>query len=175
MRLIIVGSGRCVWDDLALIGFPRQPKEDVMAVNDMIMHFPYPIQHAYSIDNSRLNEWLAARRPWYSRADGVVRKHCIFKCPGAEKQDLKVHANSGINAVYCALDLGYTEITVCGVPVDNTGHYFDPPWVETNYERLGTESTKYILGDHIKYCDFDERVYFISGRASGKKPSWFKW
>jgi len=163
MRLIIVGSGRCVWDDLEQL----LPIEcDVMAVNDAIMHYPYKLTHAYSIDNSMLNEWVAARRPWHKKLDGLVRKHCMFKCPNAERQILKVHANSGINAIHRGLDLGYTEIIVCGVPVDNSGHYFDPPWIETNYDKEK---------DHLHYChapEFEGKVYFMSGRASGKKPAW---
>jgi len=151
MRLIIVGSGRCVWDDLDLIPIDS----DVMAVNDMIMHFPFKLTHAYSVDQYMLNAWVQARRPEYKKRDGKIRLHCPFPCENAELQDLKVQANSGINAIYCALDLGYTDIKVCGVPLSSEGHYFDPPWVKTPYETT----------DHLQYCNFDERVEFMSGRG----------
>jgi len=167
VRLIIVGSGRCVWDDLEKL----LPIEcDVMAVNDAIMHYPYKLTHAYSIDNSMLNEWVAARRPWYKKLDGVVRKHCLFKCPGAEKQELKVHANSGLNSVYCALDLGYTEIVVCGVPLDNSGHYWGAHWEKSNYEeedktRKRPRSDQIMLWKEAKATVFEGRVFSMSGRT----------
>ena len=35
------------------------------------------------------------------------------------------------------LGLGYSKIYLCGVPLDNGPHYFDPPWTHTNFERSG--------------------------------------
>jgi len=131
MKLIIVGSARCVWDDLEKL----LPIEcDVMAINDMIMHYPYKIDHAYSNDFDMLNEWVAARRPMQKKLDGKVRKHCCFPCKDAEIHNVKAHGSSGLNAIYVGLELGYDEIIVCGVPLDNSGHYFDPSWVRTNFE-----------------------------------------
>jgi len=121
-----------------------------MAVNDMIVHYPYPIVHAHSINRQMLQAWTETRRP----KNKNLKKHC-FRWPGVK--------SSGLNAVYCGLDLGYSEIVVCGVPLDNSGHYFDPPWLQTAFDRNA---------GHLSGCSFDENVYFMSGRASGERPVW---
>lgn len=44
-NLVIAGSARCVWDDLEMI-WPIDC--DVMAVNDMTMHYPEKLTYAYN-------------------------------------------------------------------------------------------------------------------------------
>ena len=131
MNLLIVGSGRCVWDDLAKVDLP----EDIMAVNDMIVHFPYKLKYAYSLNREMLKNWVALRK------DSPIQL-------SNRKPKIK---SSGVNAVFCGLDLGYEKITVCGIPFDNSGHYFEPPWIKTAFERH-------------EIIKFDERVTFVSGR-----------
>ena len=62
--LLIVGSGRCVWQDLAQLGASAK-SYDVMAINDAIMHVNLPLKHAVSNDAPMLPNWIAARRPYY--------------------------------------------------------------------------------------------------------------
>src|SRR5210317_799143 len=135
-RLLIVGSGRCVWDDLESIGYPDNPPAlDIMAVNDMIVHYPYPIKYAYSLNREMLDKWISVRK--YNT--GPIIKHhprTVKRISGAK--------SSGVNAVYCGLYLGYTEILVCGVPLDNSGHYFNPPWEVTRFDRNA---------GHLRYFD----------------------
>jgi hypothetical protein len=145
VKLLIVGSGRCVWDDLEKIGFPDNPPNSiVMAVNDMIVHYPYRVDHAYSLNRSMLDKWIAARR--YNT--GPIIKHS----PKTNKRRSGVKS-SGINAVYCGLDLGYEQIIVCGVPLDNSGHYFEPEWMKSRFDRGAGHLVK-----------FDENIKFVSGR-----------
>ena len=160
MRLVIVGSARCVWDDLEKL-WPVT--DDVMAINDLIMHYPEKLTHAYSNDFEMLNKWVDARRPMAKQLDEKLRKHCCFPCEGAEKWDIKVQGNSGICAVYVGQALGYEEIVLCGVPQDDTGHYFDPPWVKTNY---GKSTRKRPGSDQIRYwSNVKGKVYSMSGRT----------
>ncbi len=49
--------------------------------------------------------------------------------PGAE-----VGATSGCFGALVGLMLGYTEIVLAGIPMDNGGHFFDPPWYTTDME-----------------------------------------
>ena len=135
-----------MWNDLNEL--PESPA-DVMAVNDMIIHYPYKLKHAYSLNKDMLDKWVAVRGE-------QVRKHC----PKTTKRRGHVKS-SGINAIYCGLDLGYDQIVVCGVPLDNAGHYFDPPWIKTAFDRNAGHLHK-----------FGESVYFMSGRASGERPDW---
>lgn len=166
-RLVIVGSGRCVWDDLEQL---LPVTCDVMAVNDMIMHYPDKLTHAYSNDFDMLNNWVAARRPMFKQLDGKVRTHCCFPCPGAEIHNVKGHGSSGLNAIYVGLELGYDEIIVCGVPLDNNGHYFDAPWIRTNFEneiptkkRPGADQIRF--WSRAKETVFKGKVFSMSGRT----------
>lgn len=137
-KLLIVSSGRCAWDDVKKAGGVPSPESGVhvMAVNDMTMHWPGPLWYAYSNDRRMLPNWIAARRPAYKRDQhraieahtlrfGAVDGHWPF--PG--------HGTSSLNACYVGIGMGYDDITLCGAPLDDSGHYFDPPWVSTNFTR----------------------------------------
>ena len=68
-NLIIVGSARCVWDDLEKL----HPVEcDVMCINDMIMHYRGDIHHICSLDEPMLEKWWEARRPPYKKTFQVI-------------------------------------------------------------------------------------------------------
>ena len=132
---IVLGSARCVWDDyLEAVNNCHEPFE-VMCINDIIMHFPGNVKHAYSNDAQMLPKWEAARRPGYPR---VGHLHSNNGAGGSVNERVKiwdwVHGNSGVNAVLTALALGYRRVIVCGIPLDNTGHYFSPHWGVSGYD-----------------------------------------
>jgi len=141
--LLIVGSGRCVWDDLDKVlsndGNYYRVGPDVMCLNDMVMHFPGKVDHVYSNDEKELPKWIEARRPRALKdfPHAILQHTCqkgkgnqiVWPWPG--------HGTSGLNAVYTGLALGYDEIILAGIPMDGSGHYFDPPWKETNYIPMG--------------------------------------
>lgn len=131
--LLIAASGRCVWDDVMQASVVAD-QFDVMVVNDMIMHWPYPFQHAYSNDHVWLHKWLAARRPQHQKIDGLYDIHTCAVGTGKEHiWPWPGHGTSSLNAVYTGLALGYERIVLCGAPLDSSGHYFDPPWVQSNF------------------------------------------
>lgn len=162
MKLIIVGSGRNVWDDLEKL-WPVDC--DVMAVNDSIMHYPENLRYAYSNDFEMLPKWVEARRPTFKQKDTNLEMHCCFPCKGAKVHEVGIHANSGLCAAVVSLELGYNEIILCGIPQDNEGHYFDAPWERTNYENsVGRRFSP----DHIRYWSnpmFKNKVFSMSGRT----------
>jgi hypothetical protein len=41
-----------------------------------------------------------------------------------------IGAYSGLFAAQVGICLGYEQIILCGVPQDNSGRFFDPPWVK---------------------------------------------
>lgn len=130
-ELLIVGSSRGVWGEL---NYPNDgiyyQAPDVMCLNDMIMHFPGNVVHAYSNDNTMLPRWVAARRPRFRKDFPDPLQHsCNINWPWPG------HGSSGLNAVYTGLALGYDQITLAGIPLDDSGHYFDPPWKKTNFTR----------------------------------------
>jgi len=167
-RLVIVGGARCVWNDLGRLGFTHgaMPKTEIMVINDIVMHFPGAIKHFYSNDSVSTPKWIAARRRLLSKPYGnpeyvhTCRKGRGYNWPWPG------HGTSAMGAVYTGLALGYEKIILCGIPLDNTGHYFDPPWVETNFIRevgfKGNGQIKYWRKARDEV--FMGRVFAMSGR-----------
>lgn len=166
-EVIVCGSGRCVWDDLGQLA-PNQ-NTHFMCVNDVGMHLPYPVRHWYSNDDLWLARWSQARRPMYAKnvdpRPPLLHTHSkgtssmnIWPWPG--------HGTSGLNAVYTALALGYDSVVICGIPLDDTGHYFDPPWIRTNFTREAADrdgEPRY--WSVAKKRIFEGRVRSMSGRT----------
>lgn len=161
--LLIAGSARTVFDDLNRIlgndGDYYRHRFDVMCLNDMVMHYPGQVDHAYSNEHQTLPKWVAARRPRYLKDfQNKILQHtcqtglsyqCIWHIPG--------HGTSGLNAVYVGLGMGYDKIILAGVPIDGTGHYFEPEWKKTNYEKM----MRY--WDNANKHVFDGKVKSLSG------------
>ena len=127
--LIIAGSARCVWEDIEKLN-KGSYDADVMTVNDMVMHYPNRVRHAYSNSVKELSIWSQARR---KNLNQDVTKHSCNE--GETFWPFPGHGTSSLNACYVGLAMGYDSIILAGIPLDNTGHYFDPPWVKSNFER----------------------------------------
>lgn len=154
--LVILGGGRCVWDDYAQV---RHREHDIMAINDVGMHIPAPLSHWYSNDAAMLPKWASCRR--YA---GRGQLHTNNGAGVGVQDGIRVwdfvHGNSGINAALVGMALGYDNIIVCGVPLDGSGWYFSPPWESSGY------NNDYELDIWRKYkLEFAGRVKFISGRV----------
>ena len=135
--LVVCASGWSIWEDLEKVGLKNgfEQNFDIMAVNDVGMHLPYRIKHWYSNDLEMLPHWRKARRPRFGTEETKSENIKLHSCnsnwgwPGG--------GTSTLNAVMTGLALGYEKIYICGAPLDNLGHYFDPPWVSTNFARSG--------------------------------------
>lgn len=128
-ELLIVGSGRCLWQDIN--GLPEMSQ--VMAVNDAGMYWPGRLTHWYSNDIEQLIHWSEGRRRPLVKLHGIGWKlHSCFIREGEEYRyvyhwPFRGQGSSGLVAILVALALGYDNITVAGMPFDNTGHFYDPP------------------------------------------------
>lgn len=166
-RLVIVSGGRCVWDDLASLGLRGGHGPDVMCVNDVVMHYPGMVKHLYSNDRRRISGWLQMRRPEIEREYGPVRYTHSCREGAKYHWPWPGHGTSSLGAVYTGLAMGYDEIVLCGVPLDDSGHYFDPPWKESNFTRevgvKGNGQMQY-WAEAAKKC-FQGRVKAMSGRT----------
>ena len=168
--LIIAGCGRCVWEDLEKAGVARNEDHDILCVNSMVEHYPGRVEHVYSNDHRLLPHWVGARRPKFIRNwEQVKHIHSNNTAPrgGGNVWPWPGHGSSGLNAVYTGLALGYDQIWLCGIPLDDEGHYFDAPWIKTNFtHEVGSREN----GD-IKYWSnaarriFDGKVKSFSGRT----------
>jgi hypothetical protein len=124
--LLILGGGKCLWEDYLkfkeLGGSYR-----IMAVNDIACQFKAePIMHAISLHRGILPAIRLMRRE-KSMLEHVFT-HCHKSGPGIDNvwNIHNVGGTSGLFAIKVAMCLGHTKIVVAGVPMDGSGHYFDP-------------------------------------------------
>ena len=128
-ELLLVGGGRCVWEDTR--GLPISTT--TMVVNDMGMYWPGKITHWYSNDIEQLIHWAPGRRRRLQTLYGGGGKlHSCFTRDGPGYQHVNHwpfpgQGSSGLVALLVAIAMGYDNITVVGVPFDNSGHFYDPP------------------------------------------------
>lgn len=136
-RCVIAGGAMCVWDDIQ--GFAPEIRgggTDLMCVNDIGMHMPLKVRHWFSNGPGDVQRWRACRRRGYNEdivthalefSSQPGKVHWVWPWPG--------HGTSSLNAVYTALQMGYTDVVLCGVPLDNQPNYFSPAWERRNFER----------------------------------------
>lgn len=145
-RLVVCASGACVWSDFYELATPNKWEQnfDIMAVNDIGMHLPHRLKHWYSNDYTMLWSWYQARRPRFNvagfpedRADEQIQLHCCFEMSRALIWPWTGSGTSTLNACLTGLALGYEEVIICGAPLDDGPHYFDPPQAKTNFTRSG--------------------------------------
>ena len=166
-KCILVAGARCVFDDLAQYGIKMGGHlpmlTDVMTVNDIVMHLPLPVAHHYSNDHRLIQSQLTVRKVRCVGNEPLshsCRVGATFNWPWPG------HGTSALGATYTALALGYDSIVLCGVPLDNSGHYFDPPSVRTTF----TEQVSSNNGE-LQYWSastplFDDKVRSMSGRTA---------
>lgn len=171
-RLLVVGGGRCVWNDIASLGFRPGADNggyDVMCINDIVMHYPGRVLHFYSNDHRWIPKWLAARRELIERDFGPVRYVHSCRTGARYNWPWPGHGTSSLNGVYTGLALGYDKIVLAGVPLDDSGHYFDPPWVKTNFTRevaLRADDGQMMYWANAKRRHFGGKVVATSGRTA---------
>ena len=167
--LIICAGGRNVFTDFQQAIKRHRPKNPIayMTVNDITMHLPARVDHVYSNDDRWLPKWVAARRELLTKEFGGEmithtnrgKAQVSWPWPGS--------GSSGLGAVYTGLALGYDNIVLCGMPLDDSGHYFDAPWRQTNFVRevplKGNGQIKY--WQQAKDEVFQGKVTSMSGRT----------
>jgi hypothetical protein len=93
--------------------------------------------------------------------EGGIILHSCNKSDGAIKWPWAGHGTSTLNAVYTGLALGYDSVVICGAPLDNKGHYFEPDSAVSNFDRSGDLMSWKYARDNV----FDGRVTSLSGNT----------
>ena len=134
---LVVGGAPCVWGDIAPFysdcGGKFGGRFDVICVNDIGMHFPGPVKHLYSNNNAYLDKWQKARRDSFVKTYGPIQFTHSNHVGGNVTWPWPGSGTSSLGAVYTALALGYDKVVLAGIPLDNSGHYFEPPWRKSNF------------------------------------------
>lgn len=128
-RLIILGTARCLWDDLKSLD--QNIKSHVMAVNLAGYFYTKPIDHWASLHPVFLQRFHDIRAAEYTKHSHIHR-HSIKYGKGMIGWDFGTDSGtSSLFAVRVALCLGYEEIILAGIPLDNTGSFYLDPHSET--------------------------------------------
>lgn len=131
-HVLVCGSGRCLWDDMRALG----PFDgDVMAVNYAGIFLPRTPLHWVSSHADDFQFMLPMRPNRVTAPQGWlaerIETHSDRPCLGVLHVWPKFVAgwgngSSSIGAVRIALQM-YERVILAGVPLDESGHFYDPP------------------------------------------------
>lgn len=125
--LLIMGGAACVWADYARL---RPWRGEIMAINDIGQFLPEIVRHWATLHPEYAAGWKQYRAG-HCLGEGLpVAMHAPRHRPGVTQvwELGNLGETSGLFACFVGLMLGYDDITLAGVPADNSGHFFDPPW-----------------------------------------------
>ena len=174
--LVVCGDAAGVWFDLerfgcaahAIRGRVEKPGWHFMTINKLIEVFPGNVEHAYSNEPSLLQKFIAARRSEYAREfDGPRHTHSCNQ--GAKwKWPWGGFGTSALGAAIVGVGLGYDQIVLCGIPLDDGPHNGEPPWRRCAFTNEAANSGKSEINAYWKRARdlaFHGRVKSMSGRT----------
>ena len=176
--LIILGGAKCLWDDYLKVK-TLLTRYNIMCINDIGCQFKAePIHHAVSL-HRRILPSVRYMRQEKSMPEHVVT-HCHRPFEGVQVVWTleQVGGTSGLFATQIALALGYTRIILCGIPIDGTGHYWDPENVNDNKStKFDDKPSLNVWSQMIEKNEFfGQRVRSMSGRTKNllgyPTPEW---
>lgn len=174
--LIVCGDAACLWHDLEAFGArcdrgrgsAMKSGWDFMAVNRVVETFCGNIEHAYSNQPAILDRFIAARRDEY-RKEFTGPRHTHSHADGAKwRWPLGGHGTSGLGACLVGIGLGYEQIVLAGMPLDDGPHNGEPHWRKTTFTREAPEPVGGGVSRHwqrARDLAFDGKVRSLSGRT----------
>jgi hypothetical protein len=123
---MILGGADCVWDDVraleALLGHEWDGL--VIAVNDIGVHWPGPLDHWCTLHPEKMAKWTQERT-----AKGHDERY--LKWGGRNHKNVDNVArgptggSSGMLACNVAAHIGMTHVVLCGVPMTRVPHFHE--------------------------------------------------
>jgi hypothetical protein len=158
--LLILGGGSTVWADFARV---RPWPGEIMAVNDIGQYLHEPLRHWVSLHPEFFPGWTYFRQkhlysPGHDLTTHSQKSAACVSCTWAVQN---IGGSSGLFASFIALMLGYERVVLAGIPMDNTQHFFDPPWYGHD---LGDRANE-IVWREARDQHFGGRVQSLSGRT----------
>ena len=172
-KLVICGDASCVWGDLERFGCKVSQGRGLvfkngwhfMTVNKLVECFPGNIEHCYSNEGDRLKLFVEARRNEY-RAEFSGPEHLHARRGVKWCWPWRGNGSSALGACLTSVHLGYDEIVLAGVPLDNSPHNGEPPWRRCTFEQDCTTSGG---GPHLAWKEaiktFGGKVKSLSGQT----------
>ena len=158
-RAIVMGTGRSIWNDLSRF---KHKGYGVIAVNNMILHYKGRVDHACSMHPEEPELWKELRTA-YECEQGEIITHSPCTSPHGKEHktdytwaiDDSGGGTSSLFAVMLGLALGYNRIVLCGVPMDDSGHFYDPEGYKD-----GAFRANYIRNEWSK-----SKIYYFKDRV----------
>lgn len=120
--LIILGSAGCLWNDLKEYG----PIDgDVLAINRVGYLYEGRIDHWATLHP----EWIGTVKPLRKgNQDYITHANKEYPGAGIDRATGDWGGTSGLFACKVGLELGYSRIILCGVPMqDDQKYFYDQP------------------------------------------------
>lgn len=170
--VVVLGGGRCVWSDVVAIE-KILPREEClhMAINDIGQYWHHELTHWVTYHPGFMPGWIRFRREHGYGNGNHVHTHSVAtpehrnRYPAIETWwDFEGFGGgtSGLLACAIALALGFSRLILCGVPMDGSGHFFDPPWV--NCTEFATDPEREVW-TQTRDRWFHDRVRSMSGNT----------
>jgi hypothetical protein len=124
--VIVAGSARCLWRDLA----ECPPGLPVIAVNmaGLVLPKVAHLASAHPVAIGLIAQLRALTRQKRRRDTTPPEVHSIKEAPGVTRVWPEVEGgSSAFFAVSVALGLGYGRVILAGVPLDNSERFYDEP------------------------------------------------
>jgi len=178
--LIVCGDGIGVWHDLELFGARHDHERgkvrkcgwDIMTINKLVEVMPANIEHIYSNQPRLLEKFVAARRCEYTREFETPRNSHSCMAGARHHWPFGGHGTSGLGATMVGVGLGYDQIVLCGVPLDDGPHNGEPPWRKTAFASAEAAGPKTENGTgedghwkRARLLAFEGKVKSMSGRT----------
>lgn len=155
--LLVMGSGRCLWDDLSRFTEPC----DKAVINFTGSFYPENFDYWVSCHGDRFPVFQAARNERGYEPCGETHS-----CNGSPDKywDMDYGGSSGLFATLIGIAMGYDRIVLAGVPMDNNGHFFDPD----NISPTGLNSFEPLITTWRIARDewFENKVRSLSGNTA---------
>lgn len=159
--LLILGGGATVWEDFARV---RPWPGEIMAINDVGQFLHDPLRHWVTLHPEFMPGWRYYREKHLFGAGYDLTVHSHKLKTGVDKvwAIQNVGGSSGLLGTAIGLMLGYERVVLAGMPMDNTRHFFDPPWYR--HDSLGDRANE-IVWKEARERYFAGRVKSLSGRT----------
>ena len=150
-KLLILGGAKCVWDDIASLGIWEH---EVAAVNDIGARWKGPLVFWVSLHPRKLKDW-ETRRIKNGYPQGYVKYSNRSGYPMVDFVIEDWGGSSGLYAIKIALQLGYKDIIIAGMPMDaEQAHYFSKSkkWKEADGYRKAWLEKYDLIAPYVKSC-----------------------
>ena len=154
--VIIMGSARCLYDDLSHLPY----QGDVMAVNWAGLLYPMNKRHWVSLHPEEIPHYLGLDKTNRLQKDHIFTHSTRDAEVVWDFDDPEIgNGTSSLFATLVALALGYTPVVLAGVPLDGTGNLYHPPDYLINSWADGSSHDKWLEYRPL----FVNRVFSLSG------------